>query len=79
MREGLINLVLDGITFEETERIREILHVLITSGGIHVKNGQTIIHFDHDGTVQEIEVHQKRWKRNKVNTPYKDIKVELTK
>lgn len=79
MREGIINLKLEGITFEETERLRELIHTLIINGALHVKNGQTILHFDHEGTIQEIEIHYKRWKKNKPSVPYKEIKVELIK
>ena len=82
MNEGTITLKLEGITFEETERIREMIHILISQGVFHVKNGTATLSFDRDALLQDIEIRYKRWKRDKPSdfaNPYKNVKIELTK
>ena len=47
-------------------QINDIIEALITSGGLTgVKGGQTIIHFDGDGTFQKIELKYFPWMRRK--------------
>lgn len=79
MNEGILNFRLENISFEETERIREIVHTLISYGALHVRNGSVILHFDNDANLQEIEIHQKRWKRGKISSTATGIKIELIK
>lgn len=78
--EGIITLKLDGATLSETERCRLIVHTLFQQGVLNVKNGSVILHFDHEGVLQEIEVHKKQWRRNKpplsVAKTFSDAKVE---
>lgn len=42
---------------DQKKRFEEIVSALISSGGLSgVKGGQTIIHFDYEGTFQKIEL-----------------------
>ena len=64
--KGTIKIEIEGISFEETERYREVIHYLILSGGLNIKNGNTTLFFDDIGVLQEVETKAKRWRRNKV-------------
>ena len=64
MNKANITIEIDPISFEEAERIRGIIMSLIGSGGLSVKSGSTTLHFDVDGTLQEIEVkYIRKWRR----------------
>lgn len=60
---GLIEIKLDGATLEQTERYRQLITILLASGGLDVKNGSAILHYDFEGTLQEVEVHTKKWRK----------------
>lgn len=62
---GTITINLEGVSFEETEKCRRVLHTLISQGLFNIRNGSMNLHFDFEGTLQEIEVHLKKWKKNK--------------
>ena len=62
---GVIQIVLPGYTFEETNRCREIIHTLCESDFFKIRNGKATIHFDHQGTVQQIGMDIIQWKRDK--------------
>lgn len=47
-------------------KIQEIVSALIVSGGLTgVKSGQTIIHYDSEGTFQSIELKYHPWIRRR--------------
>ncbi len=51
---------------EHFDRFQEIFAALIRSGGLSgVKGGQTIIHFDADGTFQGVQLSYWPWRRRK--------------
>lgn len=60
---GLIEIKLEGATLEQTERYRQLITTLIASGALDTKNGSTTLHFDFEGTLQEVEVHVKKWRK----------------
>jgi len=61
-----IEIELKGYTEEEVNRIREIVHALITTGALSgVRGGQTILHFDNEGIFQGIQFDYWPWKRRK--------------
>ena len=62
---GTITINLEGVSLEETEKCRLVIHTLITQGLFSIRNGSMNLHFDHEGTLQEIEVHVKKWRKNK--------------
>lgn len=62
---GTIELKLEGATLVETEHYRQMINALFVSGALNVKNGSAILHFDHLGDLQEIEVHSKKWRKPK--------------
>lgn len=64
MEKGHIVIELEGITFEETQRYREIIHLLIGSGALNIRNGKTILHWDQNA-LQGIETDVHLWKRGK--------------
>lgn len=51
---------------EEVQKYTEIFTALISSGGLTgVKGGQTIIHFDADGSFMGIQLSYWPWRRRK--------------
>lgn len=61
-----IDLRIQGLTKEETDRLIEIFYALIKSGGLSgVRGGKTIIHFDADGVFQGIELDYWPFRRRK--------------
>lgn len=54
------------LTEEKVARFTEIFEALIVSGGLTgVKGGQTIIHFDHEGVFQGINLNYWPFRRRK--------------
>ena len=52
------------LTGTQRTQIEEIMNALISTGGLSgVKGGQTIIHFDGDGTFQGVEISYWPWRR----------------
>lgn len=77
--KGTIKIEMEGISYQETERYREIIHWLIASGGLNIKNGKTILNFDSEGLIQEITTDATRWRRNKpISKDVAHLKVETT-
>ena len=72
MNKGTIVITLEGISFEETERYRQMVHILFQSGVFGIRNGKAILNFDHEGMLAEIELQVKRWRRDK---PMSETKV----
>ena len=62
---GLIQVLLPETPFAEIERCRAIIHTLFESGFFKIKNGKATVHFDHQGTIQQIGVDSIQWKRDK--------------
>ena len=65
MEKGTIVITLEGMTFQETERCRQIIHVLFEKGVFNIRNGKAILNFDDMGLLAEIESQIKLWKRGK--------------
>ena len=63
--KGTIQITLEGVTFEETERYRQMIHLLFQAGTFAIRNGKAILNFDSDGLLSEIEIQVKRWRRDK--------------
>jgi hypothetical protein len=62
-----ISIDLQGYSNEETQKMKEIFHALIQSGGLSgVKNGKTILHFDGEGTFQGVELNYWPWRKRKL-------------
>lgn len=79
MNKGSIIITLEGVSFEETERYRAIIHLLFERGVFNIKNGKAILNFDELG-LAEIESQVKTWKRGKpllVTKLLEQFKVEL--
>ncbi len=50
----------------DVAQIDEVMNALIATGGLTgVKNGQTVIHFDHQGVFQRIELRYFPWQRRR--------------
>lgn len=65
VQRGTITLTFEPISQEETARFKTIFDAIFLSGGLNVRNGQVVLHFDHEGTLQLIETHEKRWLKRK--------------
>jgi hypothetical protein len=66
MKQEQIKLEVEGASEEELKRYKEVLCALISTGGlIGVKGGQTIIHFDAEGTFMSIQLSYRPWVRRK--------------
>ena len=61
---GVITIKLEGVTFEQTERCRLMIHKLFELGFFNVKNGSFTVHFDHEGTMGSTEKTYK-WRNDK--------------
>ena len=48
--KGEIKIILEGISFIETERCRRIIHKLFDLGFFNIKNGSFTMRFDADGS-----------------------------
>jgi len=66
---GTIFITLEGATFEQTERCRAIINILFNNDIFSIRNGSVTLHFDYEGTLNEIEINVKKWKRNKPDLP----------
>lgn len=67
--KGVIEIELEGVSFEQTERYREVIHLLIASGALNIRNGKTILHWDQNA-LQGIETDVQLWRRGK-SPPFK--------
>ena len=65
MSQAEIKLEFSNLSFDEVERYKEIIHTLITSGALNIKNGKAILNFDHQGILQQITTDMVKYKRNK--------------
>lgn len=62
---GTIEIKIEGISFEQIERLRQAIHLIIQEGALSIKNGSSTLHFDGDGELGYIEFHIKKWSRKK--------------
>lgn len=62
--KGTIILTLEGVSLEETERCRKIIHALFEEGFFNVKSGSFTANFDELGEMLTIEKRLIR-RRNK--------------
>ena len=51
-KPGIITITLEGVTFEETNRCRKIIHKLFEVGFFTVRNGSYTANFDHEGNLR---------------------------
>lgn len=80
--KGTIVITLEDVSFEETERYRQMIHTLFESGVFNIRNGKAILNFDHLGLLAEIELQVKKWRRDKEVLPTKPLeqfKIETTR
>ena len=69
MNKGEILIKLEGVSFEETERCRQIIHKLFESNVFVLRNGKAILNFDNFGGLADIEVSMKTYSRRYENEP----------
>jgi len=55
-KPGTIFINLQGVTFEETERCRSMIHRLFEEGFFAIKNGSFTANFDENGNMATIEL-----------------------
>lgn len=60
-----ITLKFEGLNEQELRRVHDTINTLFERDVFFMKNGQVILHFDHEGILQEIGFNYKRWKRRK--------------
>lgn len=63
MTEGVITIKLDGISLEQVERCRLMIHQMFTSDVFNVRNGKAILNFDSEGLLADIEISMKTYSR----------------
>jgi len=56
-----IQIEMKDITPVELEKLRLCFTKLITAQVHRLKNGNVTLHFDSDGTMRKVEVHQTIW------------------
>lgn len=79
--KGIITIEFEGVTFQETERFRKMIHTLFSQGVFNLRRGQATLHFDFQGTLSGIDIFQNKWRDNKPLDPldslYKGAKIEI--
>ena len=61
-----IEVKVEGASKQQMENYTEILTALLSVGGLDgVKNGKTVINFDHEGVFQNIQLDYIPWRRRK--------------
>ncbi len=63
MNSGFLHI--DNIPLNDVERYREIIGICLEKGVFNLKNGKVTLMFDNQGSLAEVEVYQKRFKRDK--------------
>ena len=66
MEAGKIIIQLEGVPFEETKRLSEIVHTLIANGSLNIKGGRCILHFSGDGALMKLDHDFCKWYRKKI-------------
>jgi len=61
----ILTLEIPGLSDEELLRVQDTIHILAERDVFMMKNGSASLHFDSDGTLQEVEFKYKRWKRRR--------------
>lgn len=65
---GKISIEFRDTPFENIERYRGIIEILLRQRVFDIRSSQVILHFDHQGILQEIEFARiKIWRREKKN------------
>ena len=62
---GIIQVLLPGYTFEETERCRQIIHTLFEGDFFSIRNGRAIVDFTPEGLVRKIVGEKVQWIRDR--------------
>jgi len=65
MEAGKIEILLEGVSFEETKRLREVIHTLLANGSFNVKNGRVIMHYDNDSNLMKVDHEFVKYYRKK--------------
>ena len=66
-------------SLKEISDIEEIFLTLIKTGGLTgVKNGSTIIHFDHEGMFQGVQFDYWPWRRRSRDKKYLPISLPIS-
>lgn len=55
MEAGRIEILMEGVSFEETKRLREVIHTLLANGSLSLRNGCVKIYYDSNAIPQKIE------------------------
>ena len=63
-----ITIQLQGVSIQETLRLKEVIHTLVANGSLNIRNGRCIIHFDNNAIPMKIEHEFIKWSK-KHNTP----------
>lgn len=65
MEAGKIEIILENVSFEETKRLREVIHTLLANGSLAIRNGRCILHFDNDSNLMKVDHEFVKWHRKK--------------
>lgn len=60
---GIFHFELEGVTEEEAHRFRQSLDTIISQGVLGLHDGKAVLSFDYEGTLREISVDFKKWRR----------------
>ena len=82
MNKGTIVIDLDGVSLEQTERCRKIIHTLFAQNVFGIRNGKAVLHFDGDGELMMIQFDIIKWKKDKSEIPllkelYKNARINI--
>ncbi|MAH46484.1 hypothetical protein CMI37_11670 [Candidatus Pacearchaeota archaeon] len=81
MQKGTIVITLEGLSFEDVEKYRRMIHTLFEQGVFGVRNGSAVLNFGPQGNLNSIEINLKKWRRGDKPVPVaaklKDVKIEI--
>ena len=63
MNQGIITIKLEGVSLQQTERCRAMIHTMFEHDVFNIRNGKAILNFDHTGLLADIEISMKTWSR----------------
>ncbi len=61
---GKIEILLEGASLKETERVRSIIHKMIEQGVFGIRRGRATLSFDHNGILGRIDMDIQKWSRD---------------
>ena len=78
--KGTIQITIEGISYRETERCREMIHQLFEEGFFNIRSGSFTANFDDDGQMMmtEKKVIRRKTKPIILDRVFEQFKIETS-